>query len=91
MRVKIANDYTVAWPVWRDDGPAGEDEFPIPPDVARDLRAWAAAFNEHFAWDAGWDDPTHAIRHAAEGHRLREAVQAALGPGYTVVLDLWEA
>lgn len=91
VRVKVGNDYSVAWPVWRDDGPADEGDFPIPPELAGALRAWAQSFNDHFEWDTGWDEPSSARPHAEEGRRIQAALQEALGPEYVVDLDLWEA
>lgn len=89
--VRLMNEYTVRWPLWGQLGPLSEGELKVSDPVARELKAWARSFNEHFDWQRGWDDPAIAAAHALEATRLRDALQADLGPQYDVVLDLWEA
>ena len=89
-RVKIMNDYGASWPLWNETGPAKRDDFALSEGLALRLEHWARCFNDHFDWEAGWDD--HALKdsHRLEAHKLRDQVSVELGPGYTVTLDLWE-
>jgi hypothetical protein len=89
-RVRLMNEYSVAWPLWVAGGAAPDDALPVPEPLARELRAWAREFNEHYHWQDGWDDPALADAHAREAARLHRALQAELGPDFEVVLDLWE-
>ena len=89
--VKIMNDYTVAWPLWNETGPARRNEFPLSEGLARRLERWARCFNDHFDPEAGWDDRALKDSHRIEALKLRDQVSVDLGPGYTVTLDLWEA
>jgi hypothetical protein len=90
-RVTLMNEYSVTWPLWVADGPADERDPPVSAALAQRLRAWARDFDEHVHWPHGWDDDARPAQHAREAVRLHRAVQQDLGPGYEVVLDLWEA
>jgi hypothetical protein len=89
--VRLMNEYSVAWPLWVAGGPAGDGDLPVSAHLTERLRAWARHFDEHFHWEHGWDDDAHPVEHAREALRLRRALQDDLGPGFRVVLDLWEA
>ena len=84
------NEYTVAWPLWNEVGPARRSEFPLPERLALRLEHWARHFNEHFDPDSGWDDHTLKDLHRIEALELRGQVSVELGPEYIVTLDLWE-
>lgn len=90
IRIRLMNEYTIEWPLWVADGPAQEGDLPVTEPLAGELKAWARAFNEHYDWQQGWDDPKRADGHAQEAERLQRALQADLGHDYEVVLQLWE-
>ncbi|WP_258725136.1 hypothetical protein [Cellulomonas sp. NS3] len=90
IRVRLMNEYTIEWPLWLPGGPAEEGALPVTGHLAGELKAWARAFNEHYDYQHGWDDPQRADAHAQEAVRLQRALQTDLGDDYEVVLELWE-
>lgn len=90
VRVKLMNEYSIDWPLWLLGGPAQEGQLPISEPLARELKAWARSFNDHYHWESGWDDGERARAHAATAAPLLRALQAELGTDYEVTMDLWE-
>lgn len=91
VRVRLMNEYTIEWPLWVPDGPTREGDLPVSEAVAREIKAWARTFNEHYDWESGWDDQEIAEGHVREASRLEAALAADLGDEYEVALELWEA
>lgn len=89
-RIKIMNEYTVAWPLWNASGVAGRDDLRLSASLVQRLERWAGDFNEHCDWETGWDDPALTEPHRLEAHELHRLVSAELGPRYRVLFDLWE-
>jgi len=89
--VRIANDYTITWPLWNEAGPMERDEIDVPEPLRARLLAWAREFNDRFDWENGWDSPDLSEPHAREGRALRDELAAHLGPGYDVRLSVWES
>lgn len=90
IRIRLMNEYSIDWPLWVSDGPAGEGDLPVTAPLAAELKAWARTFNDHYDWQHGWDDPKRFEGHAREAERLQRALQADLGDAYEVALQLWE-
>ena len=90
-RIKIMNEYTVAWPVWNEPGETERDDLRLSESLVQRLERWARSFNDHFDWETGWDDRALTEPHRLEAHELHRLVSAELGPEYRVLLDLWEA
>ncbi|WP_181439714.1 hypothetical protein [Curtobacterium sp. MCBD17_028] len=49
MEYRLMNEYTVDWPIWRDDGGAPEGEPELSQRLAAQVRDWAATFNELYS------------------------------------------
>lgn len=89
--VRLMNEYSISWPLWTPEGPADRDEIPVSPVLAARLCRWAEHFEQHYHWETGWDDPSRSAPHATEAETLRGLLDAELGQGWTVTLELWEA
>ncbi|GEA87245.1 hypothetical protein Q760_10215 [Cellulomonas cellasea DSM 20118] len=46
-RVRLMNEYSVAWPLWVTGGATRDDAPPISEPLSRELRAWARVFDKH--------------------------------------------
>lgn len=90
MRIVMANEYTITWPLWTDGGPM-EDGEPrsLPTPLAAGLRAWARRFNTHFDDEFGWPDRETADQHFADAAVLLQGLAAAL-PDCAIELRIWE-
>ncbi|MFL0422260.1 MULTISPECIES: hypothetical protein [Kocuria] len=89
--VRMFNEYGCNWPFWGEDGLLGQEDFPLPPELTRDVLAWTRNFNQHFDHDKGWPTPVQREANRREGEQLAKRVQGAVGPEVIIDLDLWEA
>ncbi|WNM26477.1 hypothetical protein RN607_09720 [Demequina capsici] len=84
------NEYTVAWPLWNDDGLAPDDEpSGLSPELTARIRAWATHFGKHFTVEQGWPSQAHADFNATEGATLLDQLRHER-PDLEFTLDLWE-
>ncbi|WIB63201.1 MULTISPECIES: hypothetical protein [unclassified Curtobacterium] len=90
MEYRLMNEYTVDWPLWRDDGGAPEGEPELSERLAAQVRDWAATFNELYSYKTGWPDARTCQAQRAEGEHLAAAIARELGPDDSIELDFWE-
>ena len=86
------SDYSCEWPLWLDDGLAGEEfaeQVGLTSELRRDLVSAQAFFEERFHWDSGWrgagDDRRYTDQMVDACFRLKRE----LGDAWSVELDLW--
>ncbi|HBH56418.1 MAG TPA: hypothetical protein DDY46_07520 [Kocuria sp.] len=84
------NEYGCSWPFWGEEGLLDQEDFPLPPELTRDVLVWTRNFNQHFDHDRGWPTPEQREASRCEGERLAERVQDAVDPEVTIDLHLWE-
>lgn len=91
------SEYGVDFPVW-DLSPAADGDYLLGPGsldlsagLVADLLAWQHLFDQGYHWEDGWRDDEARDAYAAQAPRLRDRLQAELGRGVDVVLDLWPA
>jgi hypothetical protein len=89
-RVKLMNEYTVAWPIWMSGGLADRGSLDLSDGLAARISEWARVFNDHFDPETGWDSSDLRARHATDAQALRRSLREELGDRYDVTLDLWE-
>lgn len=39
------NEYGCSWPFWGEEGLLDQEDFPLPPELTRDVLAWTRNFN----------------------------------------------
>ena len=87
----MMNDYAAWWPFWGDDGGCPDRDPALPPQLAADVRAWAAHFERCYSHETGWPSETAADQHRRRAAELFQAVKSVLEvQGHSVELVLWE-
>jgi len=84
------NEYSVAWPLWDDDGLCAAGTPSFSPRLEREILEWARDFDEHYSFESGWPSATAARSHERRGRRLVLLVERELPEGDDVVLRYWE-
>ena len=88
--VRMFNEYGCSWPFWGEEGLLDQENFPLPPELTRDVLAWTRNFKQHFDHERGWPTPEQREASRCEGERLAERVRDAVGPEVTIDLHPWE-
>jgi hypothetical protein len=90
VHYRLMNEYSVDWPFWDEAGLCKEGTPPLSPKLVTEVLAWASAFNDNYAIEAGWPSEAAARSHERQGHRLLQLVERELPTEDDVVLGYWE-
>ncbi|PFG43353.1 hypothetical protein ATJ88_2039 [Isoptericola jiangsuensis] len=90
MQIRVANEYSVTWPLWGPDGMLCPGDLEIDPQLRAMILDWAQWFNRDYHYLTGWPSREDMERHRADGRTIVANLQSEFGREHVVILDYWE-